>query len=421
MFNQIQVRLTLLTVGIFLALYMIPSFSIYGILRQVVLRTIDVQLSGIVRQLEHQKPLAVVKSLPDGTYAMVVKPGEFVSNATPDLAVKLQTLIQRHKYQHFTVNLNQQSAVYRVIYVPLTKVVQQNQVGYIVTATNVAREMAVLHRLKSVLLLVGVLGTLIAIMAGFFLAGRAMRPIRKAWQRQIQFVADASHELRTPLAVIQSNLGIVLDHSDQTVLDNLEWINNAHSEARRLAKLVEDLLTLARSDSQTAGVQLQPVDLTKLVPHVVELFETVAIVKRLELESDLSGEIHIMGDRDRLQQLFVILLDNACKYTSEGGKVRVTVALDKNTAVVQIEDTGQGIADADLNRVFERFFRADEARHRGETGGAGLGLAIAKWIVEAHQGKIMLKSKLGEGTRVTVKLPVRSAESAQRPSLMTMI
>lgn len=416
MFNRVQVRLTLLTVGIFLALYIVSSLAIYGILRQVVLHAVDVGLSGIVRQVEHQKAPAVMKSLPSGIYAIVVKPGEFVSNATPDLSAKLQILIQRHQYRHFTANLTQQGAVYRVNFVPLTNLVKQNQVGYIVTATNVAREMAVLYRLQSVLLRVGALGTLIAMMAGFFLAGRAMRPIRKAWQRQIQFVADASHELRTPLAVIQSNLDIVLDHSDQSVLDNLEWINNAHREARRLAKLVEDLLTLARSDSQTATVQRQPVDLTELVQRVVELFETIAMAKRLELEADLPGEIHIMGDPDRLHQLFVNLLDNACKYTPEGGKVRVSIALEKNTAVVRVEDTGQGIVDVDLNRVFERFFRADEARHRG-TGGVGLGLAIAKWIVEAHQGKIMLKSKLGEGTRVTVKLPVRSGEHAQRPSL----
>lgn len=264
-----------------------------------------------------------------------------------------------------------------------------------------------LSGLKRVILIVGLFGLLAATLVGFFLAERMLRPIRSAWRRQVEFVADASHELRTPLAVIQSNLGIVMEHTNETVLENLEWLNNAHGESRRLSKLVRDLLTLARSDSERMPVERTEIDLQDLLSHIHELYETIAQMRGIALELDATSPLVMLGDRDRLHQLFVILLDNAVKFTEEGGTIHIALSEQKSSAVITVTDTGLGIAREHLQRVFDRFFTVDPARSREQAGkGTGLGLSIARWIADAHGGRISVDSNgIGQGTTVRIELP----------------
>ena len=406
MFNRVRIRLTLLTVSIVLALYVISSAAIYAIVRQVVLRQIDTVAVVVLRQLQHRDPVDVISSLPADVYLVVHDPPMVLSNASSGLQKRIETVVTQHpSYLRWsTLTTDNKETTLRVLYWPL-KGTTNRQPHYLLIAVNATHELAVLTRLGTVLLLVGAAGVIAATLAGFFLAERVMRPIRRAWQRQIEFVADASHELRTPLSVIQSNLGIVLEHTQESVIDNLEWINNAHSEARRLSKLVSDLLTLARSDSDSTPLSVQPIELNTLLSHVVELFEPIADARRLKLQFESTVNLTVMGDRDRLHQLFVILIDNACKYTPEEGIVRVVLQEIKGAALVRVSDTGTGIAEDELEQVFERFYRSDKARkHDGDTG-AGLGLAIAQWIVEAHHGKISAASELGKGTSMQVQLP----------------
>jgi signal transduction histidine kinase len=212
--------------------------------------------------------------------------------------------------------------------------------------------------------------------------------------------------MRTPLAVIQSNLGVVLEHTDQSVIDNLEWIHNAHSESRRLSKLVQDLLTLARSDAEALPVVQQPVDLSVVTAHVAELFSPVMDAAQLRLSTQIQDQVRVLGDEDRLHQLLVILVDNAAKYTPPGGHIHLQLQSSRGLATLSVADTGQGIASEDEKRVFDRFYQADRARAREDSHGAGLGLSIAKWITEAHHGKISLTSELNKGTQVMVQLPV---------------
>ncbi|MCF8567218.1 HAMP domain-containing histidine kinase [Alicyclobacillus tolerans] len=402
----------MLTVGIVLLLYIITSVSVYTIVQQVVIRSIDTRITGIVNQLATTDVQTVINSLsPESeTYLLFVTPNQFMTNLPPSLDTEVANLFNTHpRRSHWVVNFSEGDNQFRMVYFPIgvsSADPTMLPARYILIVTNITRELAVLSRLGEVLLFVGIAGTVLATLAGFFLAERTLRPVRKAWQRQVDFVADASHELRTPLAVIQSNLDIVLDHSNEGVLDNLEWINNAHNEARRLSKLVADLLTLARSDSQAAALHMDDVDLSALLDHLVELFQTVAQAGELSLTQEIEPNIHIQGDKSRLHQLFVILLDNACKYTNPGGSIYLSLASQKGGAIVRISDTGQGIDEQDIDRVFERFYRADKARERDGASGAGLGLAIAKWVAEAHGGKIQLQSQVGQGTTVTVQLPL---------------
>lgn len=220
---------------------------------------------------------------------------------------------------------------------------------------------------------------------------------------QQRFVSDASHELRAPLTAIQGNLELLEKHPDMSAEDRHEAIKEASREAHRLTRLVADLLALARAD---AGVSIpyQRVELDQIILEAVHQARHLATHQ--QLETGTLEPFIVSGNPDRLTQLMLILLDNAIKYSQEGGRVVVSLRRSPAGAVVTVTDTGVGIAPDALPHIFERFYRADPARSR-DPGGTGLGLPIARWIVEQHHGQISVDSTPNQGTVVTITFPSR--------------
>lgn len=239
---------------------------------------------------------------------------------------------------------------------------------------------------------------------------RMLGRVAQSYQAQQRFVSDASHELRAPLTAIQGNLELLERHLDMPPAERQEAVSEASRETRRLARLVADLLALARADAGVA-IRKERVELDRV------LLEALAMGRRLaqgqSIEVAEMEPVLVRGDADRLKQLALILIDNAIKYTPPGG--RVTLRLRRSGEQAErvervelvVQDTGIGIAPQDLPHLFERFYRADPARSR-DPGGTGLGLPIAKWIVEQHGGEIAVQGRPGEGTSVTVRLPALS-------------
>ncbi|TFE26664.1 sensor histidine kinase [Cohnella luojiensis] len=271
--------------------------------------------------------------------------------------------------------------------------------------SNVSAEIGMLNRLQNILLYGGFVGLLVAVAAGYYLANRALIPIRVSLEKQQQFVSDASHELRTPLSVIQAHTELLLRHPDHTVEQDSKHISTVLQEARRMSKLVGGLLTLARSDSNQLELELKPVQFDRIVQESVNKMQMLAEVKDVILHAEVDPAVSMNADEERLHQLLVTVLDNAIKYTQEGGVVRVTCRKLAHSVHLEVEDTGIGIAPENLPHVFDRFYRGDKARSR-QDGGTGLGLAIAKWIVERHGGKIRVESKLSMGTQVLISFPL---------------
>lgn len=248
-------------------------------------------------------------------------------------------------------------------------------------------------------------GTVAISFASYYLARRALIPIKAAWEKQQQFTADASHELRTPLAIIRSNAEFMLRHPEKTIAEESKLLSNILRETLRMNKLISSLLTLARTDSGRAELKVESTDFGEILKNIAEIFEEVFKQRGIKLAIKATGQLELYADKERLHQLLIILLDNALKYTFTGGKVSIICYEEMKYIHIQVMDSGCGIAEEDLPHIFDRFFRGDKARAR-ESGGAGLGLAIAKWIVEKHGGEIRVESQLGVGSVFYITIPV---------------
>ena len=305
--------------------------------------------------------------------------------------------------------LSIQDHLYRVLTVPVTEIALPEALGVVSVfqvIQSIEPEKNMLDSLFMVLLVGGLVGVGISLLAGYLLAQKALIPIKKSWHKQQTFVADASHELRTPLTVIQANLELLFRHPQQTIEEESVKINTALNEAKRMIKLVAELLTLARSGSNEPEFSFKNFQFDLMINEVVEQFRWLAQSKDIELKVSMEEKINIIGDPDRLRQLIIILLDNAVKYTPASGQITLICRLHKQRVEVVVEDTGMGISEEDLPHIFDRFYRSDKSRMRSE-GGAGLGLSIAQWIIEGHSGAIRAESKPTKGTKFYFQVPLK--------------
>ncbi len=261
-----------------------------------------------------------------------------------------------------------------------------------------------MNSLIRTLIIVGLCAAAAFFLISVYLAGWAMRPVEKSWAQQRQFVADASHELKSPLAVIRANCDMIMSHEESTVRDQKKWLGYIKAESERLSQLASDLLFLAKSDAKEDIIVFDKVNFSDVAWGSVLPFESVAFEMKKSIESNITPEIFVKGDANMLHQLIVILLDNACKHSSEGSVISVNLTATQEKVKFSVQNTGEPIPEEHQERLFERFYRIDKARSRAD-GGVGLGLAIAKKISENHGGKISLISNSNEGTVFTVTLP----------------
>ena len=281
--------------------------------------------------------------------------------------------------------------------------VQELDSGYIISFADYS----VAHKnvTKNILfnIFIFIMGMAIFLLISIWLSGYAMRPVKRAWDQQHQFIADASHELKTPLTAILANNNILLSHADSTVEEQKKWIENSQAEAKHMKELVNNMLFLAKSDGEEVKILFSEVSLTDLVTDSSLQFEPVAFERGIVMETDITEGISMQGDTTQLRQLIHILLDNACKYADEKGRVDVRLYEHNNAIKLEVANTGKPIPPEDLPHIFERFYRSDKARtQQNQAGGYGLGLAIAHSIVTKHKGTINATSSSASGTKFTV-------------------
>ncbi len=253
-------------------------------------------------------------------------------------------------------------------------------------------------------------GILLALMlssiGGIWLTKQAMQPVEASVQKLQQFTADAAHELRSPLMAIKTNAQVALKYPTGMRAGDLDKFESIASATTQMTRLTEDLLWLARMDGDNAQ-QRESVDLTEVLTDVLQSHQAPAMNKKIDLHGEITPNLTVMGDRSQLLRVFINLVENALHYTPDGGMVVITADRVRQQIIVQIQDTGVGIAPAHLSKIFDRFWRADTSRTQW-AGGSGLGLSIAQSLIARHGGQITVSSKLEQrdrGSCFTVRLP----------------
>jgi heavy metal sensor kinase len=274
----------------------------------------------------------------------------------------------------------------------LAPVDQITQEARRITAQNLSRRLAVPHTRDELQRLSETLNGM-------------LERLEKAFQRVTQFTADASHELRTPVALMRTRAEVAL-RKPRPEDEYRETLDQILRELERTSGLIEKMMLLARADSGMEALQRHHLNLAESVAEACREGRTLALAKQIAFHEQLpEAPVWVEGDAQSLARLFLILIDNALKYTAPGGRMEVILSAHAGSAVAEFRDTGIGIAAEDLPHIFERFYRSDRARSR-ESGGAGLGLSIGRWIAEAHGGTIEVRSTPGKGSVFAVRLPL---------------
>ena len=291
----------------------------------------------------------------------------------------------------------------RHFYLTLLKRVNDYDNQYVKIHINVDGEVSSRDTILIVYTFCALTIVLLSIVASYFLSIKTIKPIVGSLEKQLNFVSDASHELRTPLAIVQSKIENILTDSEKTVFDVSEDLAISLKELNRLTKLTNDLLILARNDNENIALDFEVVDLDLLIKEVIEPFAELAALQDKPF-SYQGVTLYTKGDRNKLYQVLLILLDNALAYTNDGDRIELILYEVNGEIILEVRDTGIGISEYTKNHLFERFYREDKARSRA-TGGNGLGLSIAQTLVQLHRGKIAVEHNEPSGAKFIITLP----------------
>jgi signal transduction histidine kinase len=281
--------------------------------------------------------------------------------------------------------------------------------GYRLTFLDVTARQIILTNLIYTFVGTAVVMLVVIFFISRYFANRSLAPVQEAFLRQKQFIADASHELKTPLAIIRTNVDVLLANEQETIRSQSKWLGNILAETERMSRLTSDLLYLTQMDEarEQEATLYSYFQASEAAENVILTMEALIYEKNFRFEYDIQPDLTVYGNREQFQQVLMILLDNAVKYTNPRGEIRFSMMQQHHEAVILVANTGEGIARDQLDRIFDRFYRTDPARTRAR-GGYGLGLAIAKAIVERHKGRIYASSEPGVETVFHVHLPMHA-------------
>lgn len=359
---------------------------------------------------------SIDRNPPNNDQRAIKNPRIFILNWDKDGEIiegdQIGSLFYESYLQDFTLDKNNLDTVtnitiddqYHFRYLLFEDTNEDDEVAYVQLMINTDAEETIINNFQKLIIIFSIVFIVLSISASYILSKKMMQPIILSWKKQAEFVENASHELRTPLTIIQNKLELLLTSPQEKIANKFENIALSLSETRRLSKLTSDLLTLARADSAETQLVKQTIHVDTFVKNVCAPYIEIAESQDKHLWLQLNCDMKMEADEVRLHQLLVILLDNALKYTGENDSIGVKTYEEDHKIVFEVSDTGIGIKEENMKYIFDRFYREDKARSR-ETGGVGLGLSIAHWIVKQHEGTIKASQNKNKGTTFKVKLP----------------
>lgn len=245
---------------------------------------------------------------------------------------------------------------------------------------------------------------------GIFAVKTQTKPLQKALDRNARLISDISHEFNTPLAIINTNISTALASPDKKVEDVSDALVNAVKETQRLKRMIKEMLVLSSSDANKTMLNIENTDISRLTREIVEPFAIMCEMDGKEFEDGITDDIWLATDKDKYCQILIALLDNALKYTVEGERVGVYLTKTENKILMSVRDTGKGVDEADIKKIFDRFYRSDESRN-SKTGGSGLGLAIVKEITRSLGGKIYVRNNVPHGFVVEIEFLIKQKKT----------
>jgi signal transduction histidine kinase len=409
--DSIRSRLTVGYVGIFsLVLLLLGVFAVFGFSRELVLQQ-DELLAQEARNttkniLEGNKSEVLAAKSPEFGWIALDRDGQVMdrNQTTTPLGLPSEDLFQEtlEGEEMVVATVQGTNGNARVVSIPMYE--SGEMVGVMQYARSLRRVQNTVSELILVLLPLGLGALGLAAVGGLYMAGRAVKPVREAFDRQRAFIADASHELKTPLTLVRIDTEVLQSNLENP--DDRELADEVLAETDRMSAILSDLLTMARLDAGVLDVARKPFDLSNLLKEEAERFRVRATRKAVRLEVQAPDELLACGDSARTGQILAALLDNAFKFTPSGGSVEVTAREQDGRVEATVTDTGPGVPPEHLPRIFERFYRAEAARSRSEAGGGtGIGLAIARGLARAQEGDLEAENAKDGGAVFRLKLP----------------
>lgn len=276
--------------------------------------------------------------------------------------------------------------------------------GYRIIFLDTTSQQKILTSLICAFMIVAFITFIFIYFISRFFANQSIKPVKEAFDKQKQFIADASHELKTPVAVISTNVDVLLSNSEDIINNQTKWLNYIKAESEKMAKLTNDLLYLAQIDCFEIKTFYKKFNLSTAVEYVILTMEAVIYENHILLDYDIEPGLITFGSDEQIRRVVMILIDNAIKYTNSNGSISISLTKRNEDFVLSIANTGDGIPKEHLGKIFDRFYRTDKSHSRKFGEGHGLGLSIAKAIIDQHKGKIHVESILNQSTTFFISL-----------------
>ncbi|WP_081843164.1 sensor histidine kinase [Butyrivibrio sp. WCE2006] len=263
-------------------------------------------------------------------------------------------------------------------------------------------------RLLLMTLLIGFVALIAMFILVYLFSGKAVQPVVESLEKQKRFITDAGHELKTPLAVISANMDVIELEAGAS-----EWTKSTKNQIKRMNELVKNLLALSRMEEENIHLVFSDIDISKIVNESTAYFNAVSDFKNIRYTTNIEDDVHINGDKNAFNQLCTLLIDNAMKYTHDGGDVSVTLSSDRKSrnAILEVVNSCEKMPEGNLDRLFDRFYREDNSRSR-ETGGYGIGLSVARAIATSHGGTIEAKADGENRIKFVVRVPIMKIKTS---------
>lgn len=419
MFKKLRNKLLILNLSIIFILMMVSFSSIYFITYNDIHKSVQMELHRI-SEFGNKSKDTLPKPSPNNSLP-ILHPNEIIPERTVSFVLTVTSdwrLINAISFFNMDVDFfddamntvkesDQETGSFELDSNNWGYLITPFDEGYRIVFLDITTQQNVLTNMIFTFSIVALITLVFIFLISLYLTNKSIQPVKDAFEKQKQFIADASHELKTPLAVINTNVDVILSNQDQTVNSQTKWLGYIKTEIDRMSKLTSDLLYLTQMDHSEIHLLMSDFNFSNVVENVLLTMEAVIYEEKLNLDYEIEPNLILHGNQEQLTQVVMILLDNAIKYSPEKGIITLNMKRLNNNVVLSLTNTGDGINSNQIDKIFDRFYRTDSSRSR-KNGGYGLGLAIAKTIVEQHDGKIYVESVTKEFTTFTIKVPIKS-------------